>query len=371
MSMGSRRLGLMAFLVSLLLPMIVFGSPMDDHLYQGTYIRMVDEEGSVLMVSARIIEPGDQYLTWDNRLFEVTGVEEGVARTKFIEKVELPSDRFYLSDLLGWETAVGKTRKPQGIGIYHTHNAESYVPTDGADSINGRGGIHQVGRALADTLRERGIPVFHDESLHLPHDRGAYRRSRATVLRLMRKRPDAIFDVHRDAAPPDQYAVEIEKDIWVTGVQLVVGRANHNFAINRQYAQSLKRIADMIYPGLVKGIFFGRGNYNQDLTPLDVLLEVGAHTNSRDAAERGIKYFADVVDFYFYGPREDPRTASPFGGPRGGVRTALRTLITIVVILFLGVLVFVIINSGSWDEARERLTAYWKRLLGPDNPDGH
>ncbi|NLN15791.1 MAG: stage II sporulation protein P [Firmicutes bacterium] len=362
MSRGSLRLGLMAFLVILLLPGAVFGSPEDDHLFHGTYMRMIDEEGNVLLVSARSIEPGDQYLTADNRLFEVIAVEGEVARAKFVEQVELPTDRYYLSDFL--EAAVGKRREPRGIGIYHTHNAESYVPTDGTHSINGKGGIHQVGKALAAALRERGIPVFHDESLHLPHNRGAYRRSRATVLRLIRKEPDAIFDVHRDAAPPDQYAVEIEEGVWVTGVQLVVGRANQNFAVNRQYAQSLKRIADMVYPGLVKGIYFGRGNYNQDLTPLNVLLEVGAHTNSRDAAERGIGYFADVVDFYFYGPRDDPRTASPFGGPRGGIRAALRTLVAIVAVFLLGGFAFVLINSGSWDEAKKRLRSYWQRLLG-------
>ncbi|NLM95280.1 MAG: hypothetical protein GX165_06925, partial [Firmicutes bacterium] len=51
-----------------------------------------------------------------------------------------------------------------------------------------------------------------------------------------------------------------------------------------------------------------------------------------------------------------------FGGPRGGVRAALRTLIAIVVIFLLGALAFVVINSGSWDEAKERLRAYWQRL---------
>ena len=362
MSTGSRRLVLAAFLAILLPPMIVFASPLDDHLYQGSYMRLIDEEGNVLLVSARSIEPGDQYLTSDNRLFEVTEVEGEVARARFVEQVELPEERYCLSDLSGLEAAAGKAREPRGIGIYHTHNAESYVPTDGTHSINGKGGIHQVGKVMADALRELGIPVFHDESLHLPHNRGAYRRSRATVLRLIGKGPDAIFDVHRDAAPPDQYAVEIEDGVWVTGVQLVVGRANQNFAVNRKYAQSLKKVADMVYPGLVKGIFFGRGNYNQDLTPLNVLLEVGAHTNSRDAAERGIRYFADVVDYYFYGPREDSRTASSFGGPRGGVRAALRTLIAIVVIFLLGALAFVVINSGSWDEAKGRLRAYWQRL---------
>ena len=67
----------------------------------------------------------------------------------------------------------------------------------------------------------------------------------------------------------------------MTQIQFVVGRQNQNLGINRQYATSLKAVADQIFPGLIKGIFFGRGNYNQDLSPLNLLLEVGAHTNSR------------------------------------------------------------------------------------------
>ena len=123
------------------------------------------------------------------------------------------------------------------MAVYHTHNAESYVPTDGTDSIYGKGGIHQVGAAFAEALRERGITVDYSEQLHLPHDRGAYRRSRETVLELIAKEPDSIFDVHRDAAPRNAYAIQLE-DEWMTSVQFVVGRQNQNLGVNRKYAQS-------------------------------------------------------------------------------------------------------------------------------------
>ena len=49
-------------------------------------------------------------------------------------------------------------------------------------------------------------------------------------------------------------------------------------------------------PMLVKGIYYGRGNYNQDLGPRTLLIEVGAHTNSRIRAERGAAMFATVLD---------------------------------------------------------------------------
>jgi stage II sporulation protein P len=335
----------------------------DEHLPIDQYMQMVDEEGNVLMESSRLIEEGDQYLTADNYLYEVVSIEGNLAKAKLKERVELPDKRFRLGGLTGLETQAGP-REIRGIAFYHTHNAESYLPSDGTHSINGQGGIHKVGQAFAKALAELNVPVYYDETLHLPHDRGAYRRSRGTAMALLEENPDAIFDIHRDAAPAHRYALEIDDDEWVTSIQLVVGRQNQNFAINKEYAQSLKKIADTMHPGLIRGIFFGRGNYNQDLTPLNLLLEVGSHTNSREAAEKGIGYFAQVVDYYFYGPQEDRRTADPRGGLRGLV--ANRTALSILLVLFFGWLTYFVINSGSWQGALNRLG----RLLGRLPPDG-
>lgn len=134
----------------------------------------------------------------------------------------------------------------------------------------------------------------------------------------------------------------------MTSVQFVVGRQNQNLGVNRKYAQSLKKLADEMYPGLVKGIFYGRGNYNQDLSPLSLLVEAGAHTNSRPSAERGISLFAEVVDHYFYGP-----TAEAAG--RGESRTAVRSIWGLVTFVTVGSAVFYVIKSGGFGAAWERL----------------
>ena len=66
------------------------------------------------------------------------------------------------------------------IAMYVTHSDESYVPSDGTQSVNGQGGIYDVAREFRDALQQQGIDVILDESTHLPHDSGAYRRSRQT-----------------------------------------------------------------------------------------------------------------------------------------------------------------------------------------------
>ncbi len=326
-------------------------------LKDGRYYRLLDPEGNVLLETARRIFPRDQYLTAENRLYEVTKVDDENLTASAVLKEEVELKVFPWTELkreLAASLAEAEEGKKGKISLYHTHNAESYVPTDGADSINGRGGIHKVGMAFANALSALGIDVDYSEKMHLPHDRGAYRRSRETVLELLAKKPDAIFDVHRDAAPQSAYALQLGSE-WITRIQFVVGRQNQNLGINRKYAQSMKKIADELYPGLVKGIFFGRGNYNQDLSPLSLLLEVGAHTNSRDAAERGIGLFSEVVDLYFYGPAAEAAS--------GQDKTARRSITSLLFFVGLGLAIFYIINAGGFQPAWAGLKDLFRKRL--------
>lgn len=283
------------------------------------YYTMVDEKGREILVTGRKIHVGDEYIDQDNKLYRVTGVRGYTAYCRFIRQVGAvyePKRQNLLVFLQRFWTGALPVQKEQNeneqppsepkrlIGVYHTHNDESYVPTDGTFSVEGQGGIHQVGKAFAETLQQKDVQVIHDETLHLPHDRGAYRRSRVTVEKILAKEPDVVFDIHRDAGPAHTYAAEVEGE-WVTQVHLVVGRQNPNMQTVRQFALDLKNTADGMYPNLVKGIFMAHGNYNQDLVPTSLLLEFGTENNSREAATDGASLFADVVAYYFYGPETE------------------------------------------------------------------
>ncbi|HZK24552.1 MAG TPA: stage II sporulation protein P [Oscillospiraceae bacterium] len=315
-----------------------------EDLLAENYYRMVAEDGKEIMVTGRKIHIGDEYLTSNNQLYRVYRVRNYVAEARFIREVgaifaEEPQSllvrlqqRFFGAVQPVQKQEKSKTEKdkqekektknkkdqkdkknedlqPQAepkrlIGVYHTHNAESYVPTDGTDSIVGKGGIHKVGDSFTKALQEKDIKVIRSNTLHLPHDRGAYRRSRVTAEEILKKGPDVIFDVHRDAGPANVYAAEVAGEA-VTQVQFVVGRQNPQMQTVRQFALDLKNTADEIHPNLVKGIFMARGNYNQDLTATSMLIEVGTHLNQREKAQDGAALFADVVSYYFYGPEDE------------------------------------------------------------------
>lgn len=312
-----------AVVVLALLPALIFkpapawaGPPLEDildrydelwdqEITSGLYYRMVaEDDDQEIMVTGRRIEVGDQYLAGDNRLYEVVRVAD---RTGYARHLRTIASATAVSPPVGNRGAVSagpvspvQAQPTRRIAVFHTHNGESYVPTRGTPNVEGRGDIHLVGAAFREALQQQGVEVLHAQEIHLPHDRGAYRRSRDTAVGLLTRAPDAVFDIHRDAAPWDAYAVQVDGR-WVAQIMFVVGRQNPHFDVNRSFAFDLKNFVNQVHPGLVRGVLVANGNYNQDLHPLKLLLEVGGHENTRRAAEEGVTLFADGVGLYLYG----------------------------------------------------------------------
>ncbi|MBS3947953.1 MAG: stage II sporulation protein P [Dethiobacter sp.] len=362
-----------------------FAGPMEEiskeDVKAAKYWTMVDENGRELLITGRRIHVGDEFLTGENRLYRVFRVRGRTAYGRFVREVGAVFSEQRESILVTWLDGLGLGVQPvqqpaaenEGlepapaprrlIGIYFTHNAEAFVPSDGKAFVVPKGGIHGVGRVFAENLEAKNVRVVLDETLHLPHDRGAYRRSRATTERLLAKGPDVIFDVHRDAAPRHVYAEQIGNE-WVTQVKFVVGRQNPNMEVTRQFALDLKRVADMVHPNLIKGIFLARGNYNQDLSPFNLLLEVGAHTNSREAAKAGIALFADVVSFYFYGPEGQQAAPAPGAQVEIANRTAMRSIIFLLGATAAIIIGFLLLNTGRFAGLRTALDPWLGKARG-------
>ena len=341
-------------------------------LREGQYYTMVDNENNVIVKTARIMHVGDQFLNNKNQQFRVYEVDRETltAKATFIRDVDLAASQtkqevgFFASMLnrfnLGNQTTSTENTGP--IAVYHSHSDESYVPTDGTESIEDNGGIYDVGAAFVSALEERGINVVYNETNHDPHDSGAYKRSRRTVDELLNEDPAALFDIHRDAVPAEQYDGEADGE-QVAQVMFVVGQQNQNQAENNSFAEGLKKVADEQNPELVKGIFEARGSYNQDMSPRALLLEVGTYTQEKDLAIGGIESFTDVVQTYVYG--DDPQQSSPGADPGeaqqatpAGEDTARgggRTILWILGIAAVGGIAFLAINSGGLGDMGSKL----------------
>ncbi|SES67154.1 stage II sporulation protein P [Anaerobranca gottschalkii] len=339
-------------------------------LEPGQYYTMIDDEGNIILQSARIMHVGDQFINNQNRLYEVYEVDRDklIAKAKYLKDINLaeePRKSLFqtIVSRFTFTTKEVKTENKGPIAIYHTHSSESYVPTDGTESKDGNGGIYDVGRAFKEALEQRGIEVVWSEANHDPHDSGAYKRSRRTADKLLNKQPAAIFDVHRDAVPAEQYEGEADGEP-VAQIMFVVGQQNQNVEQNKRFAEGLKKVADEQNPDLIKGIFMAKGNYNQDLSPRALLLEVGTYQQEKDLAISGIESFVDVVAAYVYG--DNPQQSAP-GGDGGGNEQAQtpaardtrntggRTILWILGLAALGAVAFLAINSGSLKDVGEKL----------------
>lgn len=302
------------------------------------YFTLLDENNDQVTMAGRELDVGDHYISADNKLYEVVNVENNNVHVKYLETVKLPD---ITEDLL--TTQVGKTQESQGVvGIYHTHNAESYVPTSGTDSKeDGNGDVLKVGKILADAMKKFGLEVHWSDNSHLPHDGQAYIRSRRTAIELLKNNPDTLIDVHRDATPPEVYDTEIE-GTQATKVRIVVGRQNQNRWANLEYAKRIKAVADKFYPGIIEGIFDARGNYNQDLGPKMILLEFGAHTNRLEQAEAAAEFFAKVIPA---AAGLTPTTKQAAQKQMG--RGAQKSIFWMILVLVAVVVIFLLISQGK------------------------
>ncbi len=313
---------------------------------------LYDGDGNIICQTGFGLGLGDEYLDEGNvlwRVDKITGPTTAVA--VFVRRVDLSSavQEFQLS-LAGIPLAANG--QSSQVGIYHTHNDESYVPSEGAESDpNGQGGVYRVGDAFSSGLEKSGLRVNHSLASHLPHDAGAYERSRRTATEVLRGSA-AIFDVHRDAAPPEAYARKVDGK-QVTQIMIVIGRENPQADSNLAFAEALKASADSSHPGLIRGILKTGGDFNQDLSSRALLLEVGAHTNRRQEAESGVTALAGVV----------PNVLGVGGAGQGVGAWRAVGIIAIIVVVGGGLWLYVA-TGGSWREAWRKLRSLGEEFAG-------
>ena len=326
----------------------------------GGYFTLIDEQtDKEVTKAARILDVGDSYIDSDNRCYEVTRIQGDIVYVRNTgEKVVKTGDltghtQATSTGRLSWVQQLltrVSSPTPRRIAIYCTHSDESYVPTSGTSSKEW-GDVYRVGDALKKEFEKRGFSVDLSYNNHNPHDSQAYVRSRRTVSELLRKRPLVMLDVHRDAVPESEYRTVVQGD-ELSKIQLVVGRQNQNRDANLQFAQSIKAEADKQYPGLVKGIFDAKGNYNQDLAPRSILLEFGTHETSLNMAEKAADLISDVL----------PAAVGVSRAPMGA--SGYRTVLWIIGLVVLAAIAFVVVNAIGWQGIRDFFGREFASALG-------
>ncbi|MFW6016708.1 MAG: stage II sporulation protein P [bacterium] len=313
-------------------------------------VEVYDESGEYIFATARGVVRGDRYISSDNYEYRITEVSGKKAIAEKQREVDL------LQDVTELRVRYDFTQEDERVvAIYHTHNGESYKPDE--ETVEGVGEIHEVGRELAASLEELGVKVVHNENLHLPHDGTAYERSRATAVQVSEERPHIVLDIHRDGIPnPEEYLTDVNGKT-ISQVRLVVGRQNPNSSVNDKFARQLKASANEMYPGLIRDIFFGRGNYNQSVSPNSILLEFGTHVTTKEQAIASAQLLAEPLKNILYGEEAAAQRGS----------AAYSSIPWIIGLLVVGIFIYLFINEGSWEGVVNKLKNFISGEMGKKN----
>ena len=305
---------------------------------------------------------GDEYISGDNQLYRIVSVDDAAMTASAEHLGSAAVDAAALASFMT-SAALAEDAVEENAGddkrlicMYSTHSDESYTPDDGDFSKWENAGIYDVGNALKEELESRGIEVVYSEESFLPHDADAYNRSRSAAEELLKKGPDALLDIHRDAVPADEYETNVDGEN-VSKVRLFVGRSNQNQAANKAFAQQIKEVADEEYPGLIKDIYIGKGNYNQELYPHALLLEMGTDEIEKDKVIDSTKYLADVLDQVLYG-------GTAQASEKVSAKPAATGILWAVGLAILSAVIYAVASTGGFSSAWNKLKRGASEITG-------
>lgn len=188
------------------------------------------------------------------------------------------------------------------VGIYHTHNSESYAG-EGDEERNkkGEGEILEVGKVLEEALILQGVRAVQARDHHeLEEFNTSYSRSINTARTLLRDYPamKLLLDIHRDGLPKGMPKSTVRVDgREVARVMIVIGQVNPNWQANEAIAQELMAIAEEMYPGFFvpRITYASEARYNQHLMDGALLLEIGSQLNTFEEGKGAAEILAKVI----------------------------------------------------------------------------
>lgn len=209
--------------------------------------------------------------------------------------------------------------------ILHTHATESYTQSEGytytpssQDRTLDKGyNMVRVGEHLAQLLRQAGIGVIHDTTLHdYPSYTGSYTNARRTIRGYLEDYPtiQLVLDLHRDAVELDD-GTQLTTHTVLNGeetarLMMVVGTDDGglfhpNWKQNFALALKLHAQLEKNTPGICRFLSFRQERFNQDLSDGAMLIEIGAAGDTLPQALRAAEHLAQAITELAWGATTD------------------------------------------------------------------
>jgi stage II sporulation protein P len=188
------------------------------------------------------------------------------------------------------------------VGIYHTHNSESYAGNGGPERREGENGdVVTVGETLKKSLEKQGINTVHSLKIHDSDDfMKAYGESIKTAQKLVKDNSSLrlLLDIHRDGLPAGvNKPTVIVNGKKVSKVLVVIGKKNPHWQKNEEIAKQIINLGEKKFPGLFKTeiSYAADARYNQHLVNGAMLFEFGSQLNTLAEANGSAEAVAEVL----------------------------------------------------------------------------
>ena len=201
--------------------------------------------------------------------------------------------------------------------ILHTHSSESFLE-NGTTYVEGNVGdatyskdetrnVLALGDLLCRTLNQKGITALHCTVMHDdPSLRGSYDRAAQTVKAYLKQYPEIVLviDLHRDAVMTSDgefvRSVSAGLDEPVAQVMAVVGTDGNGtphdtWKRNLALAVQLRDRLNQNGASVCRPISLRNASYNQELSPMSLLLEIGTGGNAMEEAERAVLLVGEAL----------------------------------------------------------------------------
>lgn len=236
--------------------------------------------------------------------------EINIMKSTYVDESKLSSNMYNeLDDVINDSknnTSVSRSYSDRKIRIliYHTHTTEAFKPANN-DSFYEQYSIVGIGDVLKKELEKNyNVEVIHDKTIHNTTYIESYKRSGETLDKYLSEIEDfdLILDLHRDSLDNKKLVTTNIDGKDVAKIMLVVAKNNPNYLENEELAIDLTSLANDLYPGFARSVFYyerGSNAFNQTKSSKLALIEIGAQLNNVEEAINSAKLLATVIGEYF------------------------------------------------------------------------
>lgn len=209
--------------------------------------------------------------------------------------------------LTSYDCTINKEDPGPQILIYHSHSQESF-----ADSVDGEVSttIVGAGEKLSELLRGYGYDVLHHTGTYdLPDRDNAYSRALPAIEEVLAQNPtiQVVIDLHRDAVAEGTKLVktidgkDYARFMFFNGLCRstsgpIAYLDNPYLQENLAFSFQSQVIAESYFPGITRKIYLKAWRYNMHLRPKNMLIELGAQTNTVEEIMNTTEILAFVID---------------------------------------------------------------------------